>query len=87
MTRAPYLCKQFFEIPVPMLISLSFKMKMVVTKLMLDDADQFIHSELLEILRIHIDMMGLQHIAAACRTQARVEVGLMTERPFKQTFG
>lgn len=87
MTRTSYFCKQILEVFVSVLIALPFEMKMVVAEFMLDDADQFIHPEFLEVLRIYINMMGLEHVAAPCRPETRVEIGLMTERPFKQTFG
>lgn len=50
-----------------------------MAQLVLDDPDQFVGTELLIGSGIDFDVMGLQHVAPACRPEAAIEHRLMLE--------
>lgn len=74
------LLEKFPEIPVAVLISLSFYMKVIVAKLMLDDADELIHPVLPVSFRIDFNVVIVKPVPAARCPQSRIEVYPVAER-------
>lgn len=66
-----------------MSVTFSFKMKVIMTKFMLDNTLKFFHTKLFQIFAVDFNMMRIKQIAAAGCAKAVIEIRFMEKWPVK----
>jgi hypothetical protein len=79
MPRSTGLFQQLPEVFVPMPISLSFYMKVIMAQLMLDDAGQLFQAILPVSFRIDLNVMVVEPVSAAGRPEPRIKIDTVPE--------
>uniref|UniRef100_A0A1S0ZDW5 Uncharacterized protein n=1 Tax=Salmonella enterica subsp. enterica serovar Saintpaul TaxID=90105 RepID=A0A1S0ZDW5_SALET len=75
--------QEFFKISVLMSISFFLKIKVIVTEFMAHDFPKNLQTKFIINLGIKIQMPILGEKSPTCRSQTRIPLGLMRERPTK----